>query len=825
VPWRPQFNNLAARGHHKNKIQQRYLGTLPKFATLIDNFATNDLATRWPGTYGTTVWSVGQVSIQTDTGYSSGLETTNLYDLTSSYFYLNWLPYTPAGNSAQISVNMYNPVNNNGFFFGLSGTNFNVTSIIGGVQTAIGNNTYVPSTMSWIRVRELNGTTFFDTAPDGVTWTNQFSFPNSTWVGCPLTQMALTIFCGDFGSDPTGTTIINCVNTTVSAPRPAGLATATGGATQLGYTLTAALATGVGTSQSPGITITAGLATAGGAATPVTAPRIAGLATALGTSQPVMVGPLGVGLASGVGAANAPPQVGITPVLATATGTAFNPSVLTGTTITAGLATAIGTAFAPGITITAGLATALGVAQPVTAGMRTAGLAMATGTAQPPGVTITVGLATASGAALAPAAGLTPALATATGTAQAVTAGARTAGLATAPGAAFAPGVGIGQSLATGSGTAQPPGTGITVGLATATGTALNPSVQTGSTILAGLATASGIAQAPGMGITTGLATGTGSGTTPTAPRTTGLASGTSNVQAPGLGVGAGLPSALGAALAPTIQILRNPLNLGGTVTTVHTIGGTAVPLTYDGTAVTVASTYGGGAVPVTYDGGITLANYGGSAVTTANTYGGTVTPPNFGGGAVPVTYDGGITLANYGGSAVTQANTYGGTITLPNNGGGVTPETIDGTLTVATLSGTAVTQANTYGGTVANVTIDGSLTGWTMQQVALTLAENNDESVNVTLTQNGSALNLTSATVNMYLKTAAGTPDGSATLLSSAGGSPAITITNASGGLCTVAIPRSDLGSEAFTFYRIDVVFSGLQNTAIYGSITWITL
>jgi BppU N-terminal domain len=111
------------------------------------------------------------------------------------------------------------------------------------------------------------------------------------------------------------------------------------------------------------------------------------------------------------------------------------------------------------------------------------------------------------------------------------------------------------------------------------------------------------------------------------------------------------------------------------------------------------------------------------------------------------------------------------------------------------------------------------------MQQIALTLAENNDETVNVAITSSGSPLNLTGATINMYLKTAAGTPDGGATLLSSAGGSPAITITNPSGGLCTVAIPRADLTAETNTFYRIDVVFSGLQNTAIYGSITWITL
>lgn len=275
--------------------------------------------------------------------------------------------------------------------------------------------------------------------------------------------------------------------------------------------------------------------------------------------------------------------------------------------------------------------------------------------------------------------------------------------------------------------------------------------------------------------------------------------------------------------LPPVIPV-RNPQNLGGSFAYLN-LGGTAVPVTYDGTASTVNNTYGGGAVPVTIDAVLTLQNFGGTAATVANTYGGTITLASYGGGATPVTIDASLTLQNFGGTAITVNNTYGGSVTLPNFGGGAVPVTIDAALTLPNFGGTAASLANTYGGTVGVTTYDATLVGWTMQVVSLTLAENNDESVNVAITQNGSALNLTSATINMYLKTAAGTADGSALLLSSAGGSPAITITNAAGGLCTVAIPRADLTAETNNFYRIDVVFSGLQNTAIYGPIVWITL
>jgi hypothetical protein len=364
---------------------------------------------------------------------------------------------------------------------------------------------------------------------------------------------------------------------------------------------------------------------------------------------------------------------------------------------------------------------------------------------------------------------------------------------------------------------------GITPGLATGIGAAGNITYTSG--YLVGLATASGTAGNVAQPVAAGLASATGAALAPTAPRAVGLAIGAGAAFAPAIGIAPGVAQGVGAAGNATNQIIRTPQNLGGSAT----------PVFIDGAAITYASTLGGtltvpdfadGTLTVlTYDGSITLANYGGSAVTVASTYGGTLTPPNYGGGVTPVTIDGSITLANYGGTAASVANTYGGTLTLPNYGGGVTPVTVDASITLSNYGGSCSSQANTYGGTLTLTDYEAALVGWTMQQVSLTLAENNDESVNIAITQNGSALSLSGATINMYFKTAAGTPDGSALLLSTAGGSPAITITNSSGGLATAAIPHNDLSSETYNFYRIDVVFGGLQNTCIYGPITWITL
>lgn len=159
-----------------------------------------------------------------------------------------------------------------------------------------------------------------------------------------------------------------------------------------------------------------------------------------------------------------------------------------------------------------------------------------------------------------------------------------------------------------------------------------------------------------------------------------------------------------------------------------------------------------------------------------------------------------------------------------PENLGAVlTEHTPDGVTTEATPDAT-FTLAD-YGATLVLADYGATTTGWTMQTAPLNLNEFNDVSISIAVTSSGSPLNLTGATLNLLLKTKAGTPDANALIFSSGGGSPAITITNAVGGLATCLIPAADLSAETYFFYRLDVVSSGLTNTALYGPVTWTTL
>jgi hypothetical protein len=150
----------------------------------------------------------GQYAIQCDTSYSSNIETTAKYDLTSSAIYAKVAPYQ--AGSAATSFNLAASTGNF-LLYGYSGGNLAVYKDVAGVQTQLFATTYNAVLHAWWRIREASGTTYFDTSYDGLTWVNQFSYADTSW-GFALTSLTVEIQAGDWGSDPTGTSYVYNVN-------------------------------------------------------------------------------------------------------------------------------------------------------------------------------------------------------------------------------------------------------------------------------------------------------------------------------------------------------------------------------------------------------------------------------------------------------------------------------------------------------------------------------------------------------------------------------------------------------------------------------------
>lgn len=112
--------------------------------------------------------------------------------------------------------------------------------------------------------------------------------------------------------------------------------------------------------------------------------------------------------------------------------------------------------------------------------------------------------------------------------------------------------------------------------------------------------------------------------------------------------------------------------------------------------------------------------------------------------------------------------------------------------------------------------------------RVDISLPEHNDATIRLAITTNipvdGTALDLTSLSLEAWLKPNASTADTDPAVWKGTSSGGQITVTDAVHGKATITIPASAV-TQIQTWWRCDVVSGGLRNTAPYGVLTVINL
>jgi hypothetical protein len=254
-------------------------------STLADGFATKD-TTKW--TWGSTAAvSSGRLSLPTNSAYSAFITSTAGYDLTSSSIFVQTVQRPNVGNGStqlyfQLDIN--GTLNTNSVQFVVEGTFLRALRFVAGTQTQVLQGTYSATSHAWLRLRHSAGTVFWDTSPDGTTWTNFTSWA----VTFAVTNLQASIGTGYYGTEPSpGTALVDNVNT---APGPARSGT--------GTTITIALSAGAGTgrrrSTGPGAALTVAL-TAGPGTGSKSIPSESGTGSGTAITVALTAGP-GVGV-------------------------------------------------------------------------------------------------------------------------------------------------------------------------------------------------------------------------------------------------------------------------------------------------------------------------------------------------------------------------------------------------------------------------------------------------------------------------------------------------------------------------------------------------
>jgi hypothetical protein len=835
LPAVPQPGGKWWRKKHRKNQQQLTPVANPLMQTLTDAFPGSSVdSTKWnssPGA-GTITVSGGilSLSVPTNAGTNTHINSLGLYSLRNSYAYAELNSAGVAEPNTQVMLNVLDQSFTNGFFLYVLNGNLHGSYTNNGITftDAFTAFTYSATSHKWLRIRETAGTVFWETAPDGLTWTVQGSLASSTFTFNLGAMQVLLVQQQNTSTDPGTTSQWSNFNTTPSFSTWNGAFT----------TAVTAQDSFAGTKTAFGVltyTVTAQDSFAG---------KKTGFAALVATITAAMTA---AGKKTGFGNLAA-----AVTALMSAAGTKTAKGVLTATVTAQAAFTGTKTAF--------GHLTATVTAAMSAAGTKTAKGALTTNaTAQAAfaGTRVKFGQLTAAVTAALTAAGTKTAFGamSAAATAQAAFAGTKTAfgqlvaavtaflfPAATPPPAApFTPLQPGSRQWRTRYRRKQriappPPYTysGAFSASATAQATFATNRTQNGTLTAAITAVMSAAGTKSAFGTLVAAVTAAMSA----AGKKTGFGNLTATVTA--AMTAAGKKTGFGnltAAITAAMSVAGTKTAKGvltATVTAQAAFAGTKTAFGHLTATVTATLTAAGkktgfgvlsaaATAQATFNGIRTakaFATFSATARALFNAINNSIRNP--------MNYGGNIIRTVFGTTASEVANLYGGTLAEGNYGGG---------LVSANTGGTATLSANTLGGTISPPALGGTLTstafgggavGWTMQEVDQNFPEFNDLTLNVALTSNGSALNLTGYTVKMLMKPNAGVldSDGRNIILSSGGGSPAITITNAAGGLCNIAIANADVQDQTHTFYRIDAVDgSGHINTCIFGTITYTPL
>jgi len=148
--------------------------------TLVDNFNNGVDTSNWSKT-SSVVASNGQITVShTATGGDyKWIATQANYDLTGSFAHVQITDFgdqTIVQHESDIKVQKDG---SNYLLFAIRNGFIAAVKVVAGTPTQIGSSLALDYTNHrWIRIRESGGTTFWDTAPDGTTWTNRWSTAN-----------------------------------------------------------------------------------------------------------------------------------------------------------------------------------------------------------------------------------------------------------------------------------------------------------------------------------------------------------------------------------------------------------------------------------------------------------------------------------------------------------------------------------------------------------------------------------------------------------------------------------------------------------------------
>ncbi|MET9909699.1 hypothetical protein ABZZ74_23340 [Streptomyces sp. NPDC006476] len=176
---------------------------MPSLSTLIDNFNDGIIAPDWGNAYGGVSESGGKAHVPCVAGSYAGYQTAYTWTMAGASFFVKVVTVPAASTATEaycaVMVNAPGINDSGGPLFGYR-CGFTINAVTGmlRMQSDAGyfdagavEITYSPTTHAFLRLREDGTNVYWDTSPDGSTWTNRRTLATPAWITASVDQCAV----------------------------------------------------------------------------------------------------------------------------------------------------------------------------------------------------------------------------------------------------------------------------------------------------------------------------------------------------------------------------------------------------------------------------------------------------------------------------------------------------------------------------------------------------------------------------------------------------------------------------------------------------------
>lgn len=172
---------------------------MPILSTLVDNFNDNTISGNWGDSYGGVTETGGRARVPLVAGQYAGFQTGRAWTLAGATIYLKLVTRPAASTGTDVGANFMitsaTAGTGLGFKYNAVTAKLRMQSNVSYYDAAAVEITYDAVQHLWLRIREDGTNIYWDTSPDGTTWTNRRTLATPAWVAANVDTCAVDLFC------------------------------------------------------------------------------------------------------------------------------------------------------------------------------------------------------------------------------------------------------------------------------------------------------------------------------------------------------------------------------------------------------------------------------------------------------------------------------------------------------------------------------------------------------------------------------------------------------------------------------------------------------